>query len=84
MPSPLALLKSFVLLLALVVLPMALFGLCCTVTWQGRLLSTSIGMISLGPLLWCIGHERESLLQGRLVKMLPRVNSPPVCGRDES
>ena len=70
MSSPLALLKSVVLLLALVVLPMALFGLCCTVTWQGRLFSASGGMLGLGPLLWCIGHERESLLQGWLGKSL--------------
>lgn len=70
MPSSLAFLKSFVLLLALSVLPMAFFGLCCTVTWQGRLLSSSLGMLGLGPLLWCIGHERESALQRRLGKML--------------
>jgi hypothetical protein len=53
-PSPIALLKSFVLLLVLVLVPMAVFSLCCTVTWQGRLLSASVGMIGLGPLLWCI------------------------------
>jgi len=70
MPTPRALLKSFVLILALVVLPMALFGLCCTVTWQGRVLSVSGGMLGLGPLLWCIGYERESLLQGWLGKSL--------------
>jgi len=70
MSSPLALLKSFVLILALVVLPMALFGLCCTVTWQGRLLSVSGGMLGLGPLLWCIGHERESQFQERLGKIM--------------
>ncbi len=70
MSSPLALLKAFVLLLALVLVPVAVFGLCCTVTWQGRLLSSAVGMIGLGPLLWCIGHERESLLQGRLGKIL--------------
>ena len=70
MCSPLVLLKAFVLLLALVLLPLAVFGLCCTVTWEGRLLSASVGAISLGPLLWCIGHERGSLLQGRMGKML--------------
>ena len=70
MSSPLALLKSVVLILALVVLPMALFGLCCTVTWQGRLFSASGGMLGLGPLLWCIGHERESLLQEWLGKSI--------------
>lgn len=70
MPSPLVLLKAFVLLLALTVLPVMLFGLCCTVTWQGSLLSASVGMLGLGPLLWCIGHERESLLQTRLGKIM--------------
>ncbi len=70
MSSPLVLLKAFVLLLALTVLPMALFGLCCTVTWQSRLFSASVGMIGLGPLLWCIGYERGSLLQGRVGKSL--------------
>ncbi len=70
MSSPLVFLKAFVLLLALILVPVAVFGLCCTVTWQGRLLSSSVGMIGLGPLLWCIGHERESLLQGRLGKSL--------------
>jgi pimeloyl-ACP methyl ester carboxylesterase len=70
MSSPLSLLKAFVLLLTLVALPIAVFGLCCTVTWEGRLLSASVGAISLGPLLWCIGHERGSLLQGRMGKML--------------
>ena len=70
MPSPLVLLKAFVLLLALAVLPAMIFGLSCTVTWQGTLLSASIVMIGLGPLLWCIGHERESLLQGSLGKVL--------------
>ncbi len=70
MPSPLVLLKAFVLLLALTVLPVMLFGLCCTVTWHGSLLSASVGMLGLGPLLWCIGHERESLLQTRLGKIM--------------
>lgn len=63
MSSPLVLLKAFVLLLALILGPMAVIGLCCTVTWQGMLLSAAIGMIGLGPLLVCIGHERESLRQ---------------------
>ena len=70
MPSPFAFLKSVVLIFALVVLPMALFGLCCTVTWQGRLLIVFGGMFGLGPLLWCIGHERKSLLHEWLGKSL--------------
>ncbi len=70
MSSPLVLLKAFVLLLALILVPMAVFGLCSTMTWQGRLLSASVGMIGFGPLLWCISHEQESLLQRRLGKIL--------------
>jgi predicted esterase len=70
MSSPLVLLRAFVLLLVLILVPMAVLGLFCTATWQGRLLSASGGMIGLGPLLWCMGHERESLLQGRLGKIL--------------
>ena len=67
-----------------IILPTALFVLFCKLIWQGRLLRTSIGMISLEPLLCCIGHERESRLQGGLKKILPLMNSPPVCSRDES
>ncbi|MDB6003532.1 MAG: hypothetical protein JWR15_519, partial [Prosthecobacter sp.] len=70
MSSPLVFLKSFALLLALILVPVAAFGLCCTVTWEGHLLSASLGMIGLGPLLWFIGHERKSLHQERLGKML--------------
>ncbi len=70
MPSPLVLPKAFVLLLVLTVLPVMIFGLCCTVTWQGSLLSATVGILGLGPLLWCIGHERESLLQVRLGKIM--------------
>lgn len=69
MSSPLALLKAFALLLALVLAPLAVFGLCCMHTWQGRLLSTAIGLLAVGPLLYWIGDERGSVFQTRLGKM---------------
>lgn len=70
MSSPLVFLKALVLLMVMIVVPMAIFGLCCTNTWQGRLLSVSVGMMGAGPLLWCIAYERESLLQRRLGQIM--------------
>lgn len=66
MSSPLVLLKAFALMLALFLGPMAVFGLCCMVTWQGRLLSASVGLLAVSPLLYWIGDERGSVFQLRL------------------
>lgn len=63
MSSPLASLKAFLLLAALVLLPLGIFGLYCLRTWQGLLLSAAAGAIGLGPLLWSIGQERKSSTQ---------------------
>lgn len=71
MSSPLAILKAFALILALFLGPMALFGLCCMVTWQGRLLSAAVGLLAISPLLFWIGDERGSVLLMRLGKFLP-------------
>lgn len=73
MSSPLAILKAFALILALFLVPMTLFGLCCMVTWQGMLLSAAIGLLAVSPLLFWIGDERGSILQMRLGKILPLV-----------
>ena len=70
MSSPVVILKALALLLALVLLPLGVFGLCCVVTWQGLLLSTSVALLAIGPLLFWIGNERESVLQMRLGKVL--------------
>ncbi len=69
MSSPLVLLKAFALMLALVLAPLAVFGLCCMHTWQGMLLSTSIGLLSVSPLLYWIGDERGSVIQVWLGKI---------------
>lgn len=66
MPSPFALLKALTLLLALILVPMALIALICVVTWPGRVLGASVGLIGIGPLLWWIGDERGSIRQLRL------------------
>ena len=68
MSSPLALLKAFAMLLALTLVPLAVVTLICVVTWPGRLLGVSLGMIGIGPLLFWIGDERGSSLQLRLGK----------------
>lgn len=73
MSSPLAILKAFALMLALFLGPMAVFGLCCMVTWQGMLLSASVGLLGISPLLFWIGDERGSVLQMKLGKVLPLV-----------
>ncbi len=70
MSSPLALLKAFVLLLALVCLPVAVVMLTCGVTWTGLGLGLAVGMVGIGPLLWCIGDERCSTRQVWLGKGL--------------
>lgn len=66
MPSPQALLKALALMLALIALPLSLFGLCCVITWQGLLFCASAGLLAFAPLLWWIGFERGSELQIRL------------------
>ncbi|WP_395747524.1 alpha/beta hydrolase [Prosthecobacter sp.] len=71
MLSPQVLLKSIALVLALVLLPLSLFGLCCVVTWAGVVLSASMGLLGIAPLLYWIGDERGSVLQMRLGKVLP-------------
>ena len=73
MSSPLVLLKAFALLLALALVPLAVFGFCCLVTWQGLLLSAAIGLLAISPLLYWIGDERGSVLQMRLGKFFPLV-----------
>jgi len=73
MSSPLAILKAFALLLALALVPLAVFGLCCMVTWQGMLLSAAVGLLAISPLLFWIGDERGSVLQMWLGKVLPLV-----------
>lgn len=70
MTSPLALLKAFVLLLALVLVPVAVVMLACGVTWTGLGLGLAVGMVGIGPLLWCIGDERCSTRQVWLGKGL--------------
>lgn len=70
MSSPLALLKAFVLLLALVLVPVAVVMLACGVTWTGLGLGLAVGMVGIGPLLWCIGDERCSTRQVWLGKGL--------------
>lgn len=60
MSSPLAILKAAILMSALVWVPVSVLGMCCMRTWQGLLLSLASGAAGLGPILWCIGHERES------------------------
>ncbi|MDI1312511.1 hypothetical protein [Prosthecobacter sp.] len=70
MSSPSALLKALALLQALFLLPASLFVLCCAVTWQGMLLSTSGLLLAISPLLFWIGDERGSVLQMRLGKLL--------------
>jgi len=60
MSSLLAILKSILLIAAFVLIPLSILGLSCMRTWQGLLLSIAAGAMGLGPLLWCIGHERES------------------------
>ena len=62
MSSPLALLKSFVLILAAVFLPAALLVTTCAVTWTGMLIGLAGLFISVGPLLWSIGTERKTAL----------------------
>lgn len=62
MSPPLALLKSFVLILAAVFLPAALLVMLCAVTWTGRLIGIAGFFISVGPLLWSIGTERKTAL----------------------
>lgn len=71
MSSPLVLLKAFAHMLAVVLAPLAVFGLCCMHTWQGMLLSTSIGLLAVSPLLFWIGDERGSVIQVRLGKIAP-------------
>lgn len=73
MSSPLVLLKAFALLLALVLAPLAVLGLCCMHTLQGMLLSTSIGLLAVSPLLYWIGNERGSVIQVRFGKIAPIV-----------
>lgn len=73
MSSPLVLLKAFALLLALVLAPLAVLGLCCMHTLQGMLLSTSIGLLAVSPLLYWIGDERGSVIQVRFGKIAPIV-----------
>lgn len=70
MTSPLTLLKAFVLLLALVCLPVAVGMLACGVTWTGLVLGLAVGMVGIGPLLGCIGDERCSTRQAWLGKGL--------------
>ena len=70
MSSPLALLKAFVLLLALFLVPVAVVMLACGVTWTGLGLGLAVGMVGIGPLLWCIGDERCSTRQVWLGKGL--------------
>ncbi|MCX6847332.1 MAG: hypothetical protein NTY98_00265 [Verrucomicrobia bacterium] len=69
MSSPLVFLKACALLLALALVPLAVFGFCCMVTWQGMLLSAAFGLLAISPLLYWIGDERGSMLQMRLGKV---------------
>jgi len=71
MSSPLVLLKAFALMLALVLAPLAVFGLCCMYTWQGKLLSAASGLLAISPLLYWIGDERGSMIQMQLGKISP-------------
>lgn len=71
MSSPLALLKALALMLALFLGPVALLGLCCMVTWHGLLLSASLGLLAVGPLLFWIGDERGSVIQMQMGKIFP-------------
>lgn len=80
MTSPLALLKAFVLLLALVCLPVAVVMLACGVTWTGLGLGLAVGRMGIGPLLGCIGDERCSTRQVWLGKGLLGLGSPWQCG----
>lgn len=73
MSSPFVLLKAFALLLVLALAPLAVFGLCCMVTWQGMLFSAAIALLAISPLLFWIGDERGSVLQMRLGRFLPLV-----------
>ncbi|MGV3661192.1 MAG: hypothetical protein ACO1TE_13480 [Prosthecobacter sp.] len=68
--SPFSLLRALVLLLALAVVPFALLGLCCVVTWEGRLLFLGAVLLGTGPLLWCLGEERDRTGQTRLGQAL--------------
>lgn len=70
MTSPFALLKAFVLLLALVFVPVAMGMVACGMTWTGLGLGLAVGMVGSGPLLWCIGDERCSTRQVGLGKGL--------------
>lgn len=68
MSSPFVLLKAFALLLALILVPVSVVALLCVVTWPGRVLGVSVGLIGIGPLLFWIGDERGSIIQLRLGK----------------
>jgi|688.fasta_scaffold261381_1 predicted esterase len=63
MSSPMVYVRAAALLWALVVVPLAIVGLFCMVTWRGAGLMGTILAMGVGPLLWCIGDERESKRQ---------------------
>ena len=68
MSSPIVWPRAFALLLGLCLIPGSILWLVCVVTWSGWILGLSMGLIGLGPLLWCIGDERESDRQTRFGK----------------
>ncbi len=73
MSSPLVLVRAAALLWALFVVPAALTGLFCVVSFRGMGLFLAGLAMGIGPLLWCIGDERESDGQkwlGRLFTLL--------------
>lgn len=55
--------RAAALLWALLVGPLAIAGLFCMVTWRGAGLMGAFLAMGMGPLLWCIGDERESKQQ---------------------
>lgn len=59
MSSPFHLLGAAVLLLALVLVPAGLLGLCCVVTLLGACFFLGLFLLGLGPLCWYVGHERD-------------------------
>lgn len=64
------LLRASVLLTAFFLLPFAGGIVCCVKTWGGYLVGLSLGLVGLGPLLWCIGDERGSQTQVRFAKVV--------------
>lgn len=80
MSSPMVFVRAAALLLALIVVPLAVTGLLCMVTWRGVGLMFTVLAIGVGPLLWCIGDERESKQQKTWGSVLVWLGLIGFCG----